>query len=280
MSEERLAQLRRLYADLLTARLKGDAGRLNEAFRTVPRETFLGPGPWRIFTGDRYLDTPSDDPALIYQDVVVALAAEQGINNGQPSLHAQSLAALDPRPGDKVIHVGVGTGYYTAILAHLVGPQGRVEAYEIDEPLARRAATLLADLPNVTIHNRSGAVEPLPPSHAIYVNAGATHPAAAWLDCLRQGGRLLFPLAPDKGWGGMLLVTAAPQGFQARILTQAMFIACQGLRDAERERKTRAAFARGGAGKVRSLRRGTPPDGTCWLAWEECWLSTSDPASR
>ncbi|MGH6883036.1 protein-L-isoaspartate O-methyltransferase family protein [Hypericibacter sp.] len=275
MSAERIAQLRQLYADLLTRRLKGDVERLNEAFRTIPREKFLGPGPWRIFTGDRYIVTPSDDPALIYQDVVVALAEEQGINNGQPSLHARSLLSLDPRPGDTVIHVGVGTGYYTAILAHLVGPQGKVEAYEIDERLSRHAAALLADRPNVTIHNRSGAVGPLPPSDAIYVNAGATHPADIWLDCLRPGGRLLFPLTPDKGWGGMLLVGAAPKGFEARILTQAMFIGCQGQRDAEQERKTRAAFAHRNASKVRSLRRGTPPDASCWLAWDGCWLSTA-----
>jgi protein-L-isoaspartate(D-aspartate) O-methyltransferase len=276
MSDERLLPFRRLYADLLTAPLKGSAAeRLRDAFLAIPRERFLGPGPWRVLAGGGYVVTPSDDPALIYQDVVVALAVEQGINNGQPSLHALSLAALDPSPGDKVLHVGVGTGYYTAILARLVEPEGSVQGFEIDPSLSRRAAGLLLDKPNIVIHNRSGATGPLPQSDVIYVNAGATHPAEAWLDGLRPGGRLLFPLTPDEGWGGMLLVKAVSRGFEAAIVTSAMFIGCQGLREAEAEQRTRQAFAHGDAGKVRSLRRGTKPDESCWLAWDGCWLTTA-----
>jgi protein-L-isoaspartate(D-aspartate) O-methyltransferase len=280
VSEERLLPFRQLYADLLMAPLKGPAvERLRDAFRSIPRERFLGPGPWRIFTDGGYVVTPSDDPALIYQDLVVALSAEQGINNGEPSLHARSLMALDPRPGETVTHVGTGTGYYTAILAHLVGPEGAVHGIEIDAPLSRRAAGLLADRPNVTIHNRSGASGPLPPSDVIYVNAGATHPAEAWLEALRPGGRLLFPLTPDKGWGGMLLIEAGTRGFEAEFVTPAMFIACQGLREAEAAQRARQAFARGDAVKVRSLRRGIPPDESCWLAWEGGWLSTAPLAA-
>jgi protein-L-isoaspartate(D-aspartate) O-methyltransferase len=279
VGDPRLLRFRKLYADLLTASQKGDVERLHEAFRTIPREKFLGPGPWKVFVGDGYILTPSDDPALIYQDIVVALSVAQGINNGQPSLHAQSLAVIAPRPGETAIHVGTGTGYYTAIIAHLVGPEGAVHGVEIDEPLAHRAADLLADRPNIKIHNRSGATGALPPSDVIYVNAGATHPADAWLDALRPGGRLLFPLTPDQGWGGMLLIKAVAQGFEAGFVTSAKFIGCQGLREAEAEQRAHQAFARGDAAEVRSLRRGTRPDGSCWLAWESGWLSTSPLAA-
>jgi protein-L-isoaspartate(D-aspartate) O-methyltransferase len=54
-----------------------------------------------------------------------------------------------------VIHVGAGTGYYTAILAHLVGPEGRVHAYEIEADIAARAAENLAGYPNVRVYAQS-----------------------------------------------------------------------------------------------------------------------------
>ena len=51
------------------------------------RGSFVGPGPWKVFAGSNYVETPTDDAAFLYQDVVVALAPERRINNGEPSLH-------------------------------------------------------------------------------------------------------------------------------------------------------------------------------------------------
>ena len=45
----------------------------------------------------------------------------RGINNGQPSLHGKSIAALELKEGEMVVQIGAGAGYYTAILAELVG---------------------------------------------------------------------------------------------------------------------------------------------------------------
>ena len=67
-----------------------------------------------MFTAAGYIDTPTDDPAFLYQDVTVALKPESQINNGQPTLHAVSLAALNPQEGEAAVHIGAGTGYYTA----------------------------------------------------------------------------------------------------------------------------------------------------------------------
>ena len=69
--------------------------------------------------------TSSDDPARLYEDVLVAIDAERGINNGQPSLHAQSIDALGLKEGETVLQIGAGAGYYTAILAELVGRDGQ-----------------------------------------------------------------------------------------------------------------------------------------------------------
>ncbi|WP_347710510.1 protein-L-isoaspartate O-methyltransferase family protein [Methylobacterium tardum] len=98
---------------------------------------------------------------------------------GQPSLHALCLDALAPQPGETVLQVGTGSGYYTALLAHLVGPTGQVHAFEIDPDLAARATANLAPWPWVQVCARSGVADPLPAADAIYVNAGATRPARA-----------------------------------------------------------------------------------------------------
>src|SRR4029079_4443088 len=82
-----------------------------DAFAAVPRESFLGEGPWRILTPwSPYTTVPERDPALIYQDVVVALDEERGVNNGSPSLHARWMHLVSPRRGERIAHVGAGVG--------------------------------------------------------------------------------------------------------------------------------------------------------------------------
>jgi cyclopropane fatty-acyl-phospholipid synthase-like methyltransferase len=70
----------------------------------------------------------------------------RALNNGQPSLWASLLDHLNLSPGEHALHLGCGTGYYSAILAELVGTQGVVTALEIDErahrPGTQRARTL------------------------------------------------------------------------------------------------------------------------------------------
>ncbi len=283
---DRLEAHRKFYADLITTMAGVPNGRLAAAFAATPRERFLGPGPWRVFVGGGYITTPTDDPAFLYQDVTVALSEAQKINNGQPVLHAVNLATLNPQDGDTVVHIGAGTGYYTALLARLTAPGGKVFAYEINPALAENAKANLADMPNVTVCAQSGAEGSLPDCDLIYVNAGATAPLATWLDALRPGGKLLFPLTPDGpggtfGAGGMLLVTRKPQDnnkadkFDARFIMPVLFIPCVGARDEDTAKKLAEAFKRGDMKNVRSLRRNSPPDETCWCAGNGWWLSTA-----
>jgi protein-L-isoaspartate(D-aspartate) O-methyltransferase len=280
---ERLDAQRSFFANLVTASagIPKNDGRVAAAFASTAREHFVGPGPWKVFAAGRYIETPSDDPALLYQDITVALAAERRINNGQPVLHAVCLAALNLREGETVIHIGAGTGYYTALLSKLASSTGAVIAYEIEQDLAQRAARNLADFPNVTVYHRSGADGPLPDCDAIYVNAGATAPLDIWLDAMRPKGRLLFPLTPGDGPGGMpgagamlLLTRASRDCFHARFVCPAMFIPCVGARDDETASKLSEAFRRGDSRNVRSLRRKAPPDETSWCAGNGWWLST------
>ena len=60
------------------------------------------------------------NPVYLYQDALVGIIPERGLNNGQLWLHAMMIAAAAPRPGEHVVHIGAGVGYYTAIL----GPFG------------------------------------------------------------------------------------------------------------------------------------------------------------
>ena len=85
----------------------------------MPRERFLGPGPWRLLARDGGVLLQDPTPADAYHDALFALDPAQGVNNGSPSLHALMLHALDVRPGARVVHVGAGSGYYTALLAEL-----------------------------------------------------------------------------------------------------------------------------------------------------------------
>ncbi len=139
-----LHDVRDFYARLVTAEGGSSDERLARAFATVDRTAFAGDGPWKVFTANGYVDTPSDDPAFVYQDVVIALKPERGINNGEPALHARCIAAVAPQAGESVIHVGAGSGYYTAILAELVGLSGcEASRTNADSGMLRPRASLL-----------------------------------------------------------------------------------------------------------------------------------------
>jgi protein-L-isoaspartate(D-aspartate) O-methyltransferase len=276
MTKDRIEAHRLFFAKLITANAGVAPGSgIEAALASTPREQFVGPPPWRIFTRSGYVESP-DDPALLYQDVVVSLGGEGPFNNGQPTLHAFCLAAMDLKKGERVVHVGAGTGYYTALMAKLVGETGTVDAYEVVPEFARRAVDNLAEFPYVTVHSRSGAEGPLPECDVLYVNAGATGPLDVWLDALRPNGRLLFPMTPDEGAGAMLLITKQEDGgFAARFLLQAQFVPCTGARDEATAQKLSEAFRNSGWTKVKSLHRNDAPDESCWFAGDGWWLSTA-----
>jgi protein-L-isoaspartate(D-aspartate) O-methyltransferase len=245
----------------------------------VRREHFLGPGPWPMLRWPHcYVLTPSDDPVYLYQDVLVGIIPERGLNNGQPWLHAMLIAAAAPRPGEHVVHIGAGVGYYTAILAHLVGESGRVTAIEFDGGLGERLAANFAGQPNVRALQGDGAQIAFDPADVIYVNAGATRPADIWLDRLDDGGRLILPLTSDKGFGenpenisiqrrgAVFRIERRGDEFLAKWISAVAIFPCEGARDAESERALAAAFQKGGGDRVTRLyRRGDVPEAQCWL---------------
>jgi protein-L-isoaspartate(D-aspartate) O-methyltransferase len=246
----------------------------------VRREDFLGPGPWQIFRwGAMYRPTPSADPVYLYMDDLVGIIPERRINNGQPQLHAHLINQALPAPGEHVVHVGTGTGYYTAIMAHMVGPSGRVTGIEFEPELAERAKASFSSWPNVAIVEGDGALVDFDTADVIYVNAGATGPAKPWLDRLADRGRLILPLTTDKGFGNigktpnqmvsqgaMFRIARDGDGFHAKWISPVAIFPCAGNRDEASERALGEALAKGRLTEITRLYRHTD------VAQEDCWL--------
>jgi protein-L-isoaspartate(D-aspartate) O-methyltransferase len=284
-----IACARRAYAEelLFTTHMRSPA--LLAAFASVPRERFLGPGPWRVRSdwdfAAGYWTTSDADPRHVYHDVLIALDESLGLNNGRPALWAFLLDRLDIALDESVIHLGCGTGYYTAILAELVGPQGRVIALDIHQEIAAKAQQALSGYDRVAVEHADGAAAFLKPADVIVASAGATHPLPGWLAALKVGGRLLFPMTPTQGPGGMLLVRRVrEQELSARFLCGAAFYEFKGARDPEISARLTAAIRRDRGAGVKSLRcEPHAEDETCWLHGEGWCLSRAplpeDPAA-
>ena len=280
MSE--LDDIRQYYAEELRAVANLQSETLVRAFAKVRREHFLGPGPWQVFSPglESVWTTTDGDPKHLYHNLLVVIDAEQHLNNGHPGFLAFLIDQLDLKAGGHVVHVGCGPGYYTAVMAEVVGNQGHVTAVEIDSRLAARARSNLNHLTQVKIIEGDGGEEDPGPCDAILVNAGATHPRSIWLDSLRTGGRLILPLtvSGDEGGteGAVVKIIREPAGFAASFVSRVGIFPCAGARDAALNKKLAAAFKRGNEKSVQSLRRDKhkASDG-CWFHGDTFCLSKS-----
>jgi len=273
------------------ARLKTPA--LVEALAAVPREHFLPPGPWTTLgdvdfigggAGARYTTTPDADPRRVYHNIGIAIDPARQLFNGQPSTLATWIDALALAPGKRVLHIGAGLGYYTAVMAHCVGASGRVVAYEVDEPLATAARAQLAAYPWVDLRHGDASGNMDGSFDAILVNAGVTHPLDSWLDGMSEYGKMIFPLTTAMpamgatlGKGLTFLVTKHPAGaFTARVFGVVAVYTALGVRDEKISERFGKAMM-GGPQKwhvVTRLRRDAHEQAdACWLHGETCCLS-------
>jgi protein-L-isoaspartate(D-aspartate) O-methyltransferase len=234
-----IEEARRWYAEELRAVAHLTSDRVVEAFARVPREAFLGAGPWQIARSfeqaPNYRVTRDADPRHIYHNVLIAIDPARQLHNGLPSALAQWIEAVDVRAGDRVLHIGTGLGYYTAILAELAGPAGSVVGYEVDAALAARSEAALRPWPGVRIE-AGDASAPAGPFDAIFVNAGCTHPRAEWLAALAPGGRLVIPLTSrvpglPHSIGSMLRAERRDPRWPASIVSQVGMYDCTNARD-------------------------------------------------
>jgi protein-L-isoaspartate(D-aspartate) O-methyltransferase len=258
---------RRLYAEEL-CHLNGiSSPSIFAAFETVPRERFVGPGPWVIQSSGTSWFTKDADPTHVYRDALIVLDKPKHLNNGQPSLWAIHLDLLRVHAGDQILHLGCGTGYYTAILAELTGPAGKVTAIELEEGLAARARQALEPWPQVTVIHGDGSRGPFEPADVIVVSAGATHPLPTWLAAVKPSGKLLFPLTSTRGPGTMAhLMRTSADFFAATLQGSVFFVDFGGARDPAVSSELAGALRRDEGAGVRSLRCDVhAQDESCWL---------------
>ena len=271
--DSELLIVRRAYAKQIMAAAGVADRRIEAAFAAVPREAFLGPGPWPILRWGRgYVNTPTRNPVYLYADVLVGILSERNLNNGQPSFLAALIAGAAPRPGEHAVHIGAGVGYYTAIIARLVGRSGRVTAIELDPVLAGRLAANFAGQRTIRVVHGDGATGGFALADVIFVNAGATRPADPWLDRLADGGRLILPLTAggfpsgDASRGAVFRIERRGAEWFAKFLSPVAIFPCEEARDAESESALAAAFEKGGWQRVTRLYRSDDrPADDCWL---------------
>ncbi len=257
---------------------------LVDAFATVPRERFLPPGPWLIrgMVEGAAWSTESDDPQLVYHNVSVAIDPSRELFNGQPGLIARWLEDIGLAPGQRVVHIGTGTGYFTAVMGHVVGAKGSVHAFEVDPELARRARQNVADLPWIAVTHGDGASGLPTDADIVLVHAGATHVLDEWLDAIADGGRLMAPLtgtmpgmAPTIGKGFMLRATRHGADWKAHISGMVAIYSLVGHRQDAMQAALGKAMMTGGLMKVTRLRRDAHEAGsTCVVHGTTTCLST------
>jgi protein-L-isoaspartate(D-aspartate) O-methyltransferase len=153
--------------------------RVLKAMARVPRHQFVAESYWK----------------QAYQDQPLPIGEGQTVS--QPYIVALMLQVLALSPSDKVLEIGTGSGYLTAVLAELSGEVYSVERYP---GLAREAEARLARLGygNAKVLAGDGS-EGLPahaPFDAIIVSAAAPYLPPAFFAQLREGGRLVIPVGP------------------------------------------------------------------------------------
>ncbi|MGW3342008.1 methyltransferase domain-containing protein [Nonomuraea rubra] len=178
------ARRQALVAQLRTAQDVGE--RVAEAMLAVPRHLFV----------------PGVEPEAAYRDEPIVTKRDAGglpiSSSSQPAIMATMLGQLGVEPGHRVLEIGAGTGYNAALLAHLVGPDGRVVALDLDEDTVEQARRHLdaAGVRGVEVLCRDGAGghPGLAPYDRLIATVGVWDLAPAWLAQLGPGGRLVVPL--------------------------------------------------------------------------------------
>ena len=185
MPNDHAANLRRALVENLVNKGAIVSRPVREAFASVPRHLFV----------------PDTDIATAYTDQPVFIRWDEGIpisSSTQPTMMAIMAEQLRLVPGYRVLEIGAGTGYNAAILAHIVGDDGRVVTIDIDQDIVDEAASNLSNAGYGNVEAVCGdgyeGYSPGQPYDRIMVTVGAQDVSPYWVEQLRDGGIMVVPL--------------------------------------------------------------------------------------
>jgi protein-L-isoaspartate(D-aspartate) O-methyltransferase len=181
--------------------------RVLDALARVPRHRFV----------------PQAVAQRAYEDSALPIGYGQTIS--QPSLQALYLQSAEVGPEDRVLEVGAGSGYQTALLAEL---SSNVYAVERIPELTQRAREILDELGygNVALVTKDGTTgwAKYAPYDSILVGAAAPHIPDALVEQLKPGGRLLLPIG-DRHHQKLTLVRKLEEGkLEQTVITGCVFV--------------------------------------------------------
>ncbi|MFF0744985.1 methyltransferase domain-containing protein [Streptomyces sp. NPDC004111] len=241
-----------------------DRAWLREAFRAVPRHHFVPDRVWAPERGEdgRYpvLDRARDPAgwleavyrpgwALITQIADGAVRVEDGptpSNDFTSSISSTAavinmLHHFDPRPGERVLEIGTGTGYSTALTAHRVGDRNLV-TMEVQQDLAERAEARLAALGyrlRILCGDGEEGWQEGAPYDRLISTAGVREIPAAWLRQVRAGGVIVTPIATPMRCDALAWLKSDGQGGgEGRLVTALYFMKVRGQRESRPWRET------------------------------------------
>jgi protein-L-isoaspartate(D-aspartate) O-methyltransferase len=206
-SEAALAAARtNMVRDQLAARGLRDP-RVLAAMARVPRHAFV----------------PQELAAQAYDDGALPIGYGQTIS--QPFIVALMTLAVDPKPGDRVLEIGTGSGYQAAVLSGLVA---EVYSVEIVEPLARRAGAELQRQGCANVHVRAGdgylGWPEAAPFDAILVTCAPDHVPRPLVDQLKPGGRMVLPVGPAWEAQELILLRKTTRGLERQDVLPVRFV--------------------------------------------------------
>lgn len=176
-------------------------GRIDKAFESVPRKNFL----------------PEEAKPFAHEDAPIQIG--YGQTNSQPYTVKKMLQWLDPKPGDTILDVGSGSGWTTALLAHITGAGGRVIAVELVPELVEfgKQNCERLKMQNVEFHRarKTFGWPSEAPYQRILVSASADEVPEELIDQLAAPGRLVIPVKGsiwviEKGTSGAVTTTEHP----------------------------------------------------------------------
>lgn len=191
--------------------------RVVEAMRATPRHEFV-PGPQRN---------------LAYFDMSLPIGEAQTISG--PFVVAYMTEKLEPKPADRVLEIGTGSGYQAAVLAPLVGT---VYSIEINEKLGEKAAKTLARLGYKNVVTKIGDGFLGWPEHApfdkIIVTCSPENVPRPLVEQLAEGGRMVIPVG-ERYDQTLVLLTKRDGRLEREALVPSLFVPMTGT--AEQGRK-------------------------------------------